>query len=168
MKDLNWKYLKENVYFWDGSWRDIYVQNISIEDWAKWTEFVNKNYRIEWHNDKTETNDNTIDSDVILQFWEGDHDLISTAKIFVDDIQINAHFVTDDEIENDIDPREFKSIEDHEKLMSYLIGISKSLQLPVIITPENSPEFILIEVNGEQVEISKELESPKWPIQIKD
>ena len=167
MKNLDWTYLKENVYFWDGSWRDIYVQNISAADWVNWTEFVNNNYRIEWHNGKTEKNEPKINFDVILQFWKGEHELCSTAKIFVDDIQINAHFFTDEEIENDIDPREFKNIEDHKNLMGYIISISKLLKRPVIITPENCPEIILIKVNGQQIEITKEVDPPKWPIRIK-
>jgi len=69
---------------------------------------------------------------VILQFCKGDQDLCSTAKVHADDIRINAHFFDQQEIENDIDPREFKSIKDHEKLMEYLTGSSTLLNRQVI------------------------------------
>lgn len=36
---------------------------------------------------------------------EGNLDLCSTAKVYVDKIQINAHFFDDSELENDIDPK---------------------------------------------------------------
>ncbi|MGD1845006.1 MAG: hypothetical protein ACFB10_06390 [Salibacteraceae bacterium] len=84
MKDLDWKYLKKTVYFWDGSWRDIYVQNISATDWSKWTEFVNENYRIDWHNEITGKDELKIDFDVILECWKSGHDQYSTAKVFID------------------------------------------------------------------------------------
>ena len=107
---MNWKKLKDKIYFWDGSWRDIYIPNTTEKDWNKWINFVNENYQVDWYNGKAEADQNKIDFNVILEYWNGNHDLCSTAKIFIDKIQINAHFFDDQEIENDIDPREFKSI----------------------------------------------------------
>lgn len=121
---MNWNQLKNKIYVWDGGWLDIYVQNTSSIDWEKWTQYVNQNFRIEWYNGKTENVESRIDFNVIQEFWNGNHDLASTAKVFIDDIQINAHFFEPSEIENDIDPREFRSIDDHHKLIEYLKEIS--------------------------------------------
>ncbi|MEL7146389.1 MAG: hypothetical protein AAFO69_08480 [Bacteroidota bacterium] len=162
MNCVDWTYLQEHVYFCDGSWRDIYVQNASAEDWRIWVDFVNERYRIDWYNGKSDKDEEQIDFDIILQFWQGDPSLCSTARVFVEHIQINAHFFTSDEIENDIDPREFKCIEDHQKLMDYLTAISTLLQRPVVVTPEDFPEMILIEVIGEKIEIVNDLDPPKW------
>ena len=42
-------------------------------------------------------------------------------------------------------------MEDHQKLIKYLKEISNNLGKPVILTPENMSDVILIEVNGDQV-----------------
>ncbi|RKG36603.1 hypothetical protein, partial [Acinetobacter rongchengensis] len=71
----------------------------------------------------------------------------------VDDIQINNHFFTDTRIENDISPTEINSIQDHEKIISYMTNISKALNKTIILTPENEPETILIKVINDFVEL---------------
>jgi len=150
---MEWEKLQEEVYYGDGSWRDIYVKECTINDWSKWVELVNKNYRIDWYNEKTEKGENQIDFGVIKEYWNGNKDLVSTAKIFIDNIQINAHFFDDTEIENDIDPSEFNSIEDHNKLVRYLKLLSATCGKSVFVTPENCPEIILLKVENGEVEI---------------
>lgn len=108
---MNWTDLKNKIYYWDGSWRDIYVLQTNRGDWKKWSEYVNKNYRIDWFNSKSYKDENLIDFNVIEEFWSGNRDLCSTAKIFIGKIQINAHFFDEAEMENDIDPREFNLIQ---------------------------------------------------------
>jgi len=165
---MNWKQLKNKIYNWDGGWLDIYVHDISIEDWNKWTQYVNQNFKIDWFNGKTEENESKIDFSVIQEHWAGNHDLCSTAKVYIENnIQVNAHFFDDTEIENDIDPREFKSINDHNKLIEYLKGISKSIEREVNVTPENCPEIILMKIKGEIVEIYTDSEPKEWPVRIK-
>lgn len=161
---MSWAFLKENVYFWDGSWRDIYIQNINSSDWAKYIEFVNQKYPIKWYNEKTELEHSKIDFEPIRRFWEGDRELCSTAKIFLDDLQVNCHFFDKSEIENDIDPREFNTMEHHDKLMKYLTEVSNLLKKPVIITPENFAEIVLIRIDGNEVYLEAKTNPPKWGI----
>ena len=148
---MNWTQLKNSIYNWDGSWRDIYVKNTTSKDWEKWVQFVNSNFEIKWHNANLKRDEPKIDFNVIQEYWRGNTELISTAQIFLDKIQINSHFFGNDEIENDLDPREFRSMEDHQKLIKYLKGVSKHLGKPVFLTPENNIDIILIEVNGDKV-----------------
>lgn len=150
---MNWKTLKSEIYYWDGSWRDIYVKNTKLEDWKRWIDLVNENYRIDWYNGKTNLSETKIKVDVIKEYWNGNGDLCSTANVYLDNLQLNAHFFDESEIENDIDPREFKSLDDHEKLIEYLKAISKVCKKEVIVTPENCPEFVLIRVNGDNLEL---------------
>ncbi len=164
---MNWNQLKSKIYVWDGGWLDIYVHNITRTDWQKWVQYVNQNYRIDWYNGRTERDETKIDFSVIEDFWDGNPDLTSTAKIFIDNIQVNAHFFDDTEIENDIDPREFKTIEDHNKLIDYLKDLSETLDREVTLTPENCPEIILMKINGNSIEIRTDTETEKWPIRIK-
>lgn len=107
-----------------------------------------------WYNGKREQDENKIDFSVIKEYWGGNGDLVSTAKLFLGEIQINTHFFTDTEIECDIDPREFKSIEDHYKLMDFLIKLSEVIRKTVYVTPENCPEIKLITIDGKNVNLN--------------
>jgi len=165
---MDWNQLKDTIYVWDGGWLDIYVHGTSAKDWEKWTHYVNQNFKIDWFNGKTERDESKIDFTVIQEYWDGNHNLCSTAKVFIDDnIQVNAHFFDDEEIENDIDPREFKSIDDHNKLIEFLKRLSNELAKEVTVTPENCPEIVLMKINGESVDINLEGEPKKWPLRIK-
>ena len=164
---MNWKELKEKIYYWDGSWRDIYVLHTNRSDWKIWVDYVNENYRIDWFNGKADKDENQIDFTVVEDFWKGNHDLCSTAKVFIDKIQINAHFFDNTEMENDIDPGEFNSIEDHDKLIKYMSDLSILLDKEVILTPENEHETILLKINKDVIEFSKEIDPTKWKIRTR-
>lgn len=143
---MTWYELKKNIYYWDGSLRDIYVLHANQTDWRKWIDYVNEHYLIDWFNGKTGKNCNNIDFNTIEAYWNGMHTLSSLAKVFINKTQINAHFFDDMEIENDIDPRDFNSIENHDQLIKYLVELSILLDKEVILTPENEKETILIKI----------------------
>ena len=164
---MNWADLKDKIYYWDGSWRDIYVLHTSRADWKIWVDYVNKNYRIGWHNAKADKDENQIDFGVIKEYWSGNHDLCSTANVFIDKIQINAHFFDDNEMENDIDPREFNSMEDHNKLIKYMVDLSTLLDKEIILTPENEHETILFKVYKNNIEFSKNIDPTQWKLKIR-
>lgn len=150
---MNWAELKNKIYYCDGSLRDIYVLETNIDDNKQWTEFVNNVYKINWFNGLTQTYERQIDFGVVRGYLNREHDLCSRASIFVDKIQVNNHFFTDTRIENDISPTEINSIQDHEKIISYMVNISKALNKTIILTPENEPEAILIKVTNGFVEL---------------
>lgn len=153
---MNWVELKDKIYFFDGSWRDIYVLNASKSDWKKWVDYVNQNYLVDWFNPITSRNENKIEFNVIEEYWDSNNGLGSTANVFIGNIQINAHFFVDTEIENDIDPSEFNSIDDHNKLMKYMKDLSILLNKEVILTLENCHEITLIKVFKSNIELSKD------------
>lgn len=158
---MKWTELKEKIYHWDGSWRDIYVLHTKRSDWKIWVDYVNENYRIDWFNGKADKDENQIDFTVVEDFWSNNHDLCSTAKVFIDKIQINAHFFDETEMENVIDPREFNSIDDHDKLIKYMSDLSILLDKEVILTPENEHETILFKINKDVIEFSNEIDPTK-------
>ncbi len=150
--DKKWDELKDQIYYWDGSWRDLYILNTNKEDWIKWVKYVNQHYIVNWYNGKTGIEENQINYDVIKEYFDREHDLCSTAKIFIDKIQINCHFFSESEIENDIDPREINSLKDHEHVLKYMTDLSTILNKEVILTPESEPEVILMNVNEQHQE----------------
>lgn len=142
---MHWKELKNQIYFEDGTLRDIYVLNTNIEDWEKWVDMVNKKYRVEFWDGKTDLKIDRIDFVTVKEYWDlnGQRETI-TATIYLGSITVNCHFFDDSEIENDIDPREFKSEDDHIKLIHYLNDISISLGREVIVTDESIRDSVLI------------------------
>ena len=142
---IDWRELKNKIYYLDGSLRDIYIHGTTRDDWQKWVDFVNENYKISVRADHLNSKE-IIDFARIIDYWNGDQENYSTATVHIDNININCHFFCEEEIENDVSPKEINSIEDHNKLMSYMTKLSKLLNKVVILTPENTPEIILFSV----------------------
>ncbi|MES2837827.1 MAG: hypothetical protein V4667_09915 [Bacteroidota bacterium] len=151
---MNWIELKQKIYYCDGSLRDIYVLQTSVDDNKKLTEYVNKNYPLKWSNNLNQTEEDKIDFNIIKLFWEGNLNLFSTVKVLINKVQVNNHFFAPNEIENDVDPREVNSLDDHKNIISYMSDLSNLLNKPVILTPENEQGTILIKVTKNSVEYS--------------
>lgn len=151
---LNWKELNKDIYYWDGSWRDIYISDTDRSDWKVFVDFINDQFEIKWFNESTQKTESKIDFDRIIEFWDKKIDRNNTANIYLDNIQINTHFFTETEIECDIDPREFNGIVDHKKLMELLIKLSIRLNKRISITPENCPEIKLIGIDNNKISIN--------------
>lgn len=146
-----WNELKQKIYSEDGSLRDIYVLNTNIDDWRKLSDYVNTNYAVQFN--ASDVVKDKIDIDHILKCWNGNEDEWASARIKLSDtININTHFFCLDTIEQDIDPREFNSIEDHQVLMQYMQGLFDTLGKPVLLTAENVQEAVCIRVDCEDVE----------------
>lgn len=153
---MNWIDLKNIIYYEDGSWRDIYVVETNRLDWKKWSDYINKNHIVNWFNAKRQRNEKEIDFKVIEEFWNGNKYISSTAQIFIGKIQINAHFFDETEIENDINPKEFNSLDEHNNLVKYMSKISTLLDKEVILTRENEDQEVLMKVNRGRIEIVTE------------
>lgn len=59
--------------------------------------------------------------------------------------------LSEEEIENDFDPRGITSMEDHIKLLNYLTEVSKALGKKVIVTAKNEPQSICISVETNDI-----------------
>ncbi|SHM26877.1 hypothetical protein [Chryseobacterium polytrichastri] len=137
---MDWQYLKDNIYFSDGSLRDIYVLNISRLDWLKWIDFINENFEVRFTycdivGDLKSSNQ--IISKYIFDYWDNVSEFVVTATIMIGEIILNCYFFTEVEIENDITPKEIKSLDDHNQIIDYLKSVSKILNKEVILTAEN-------------------------------
>lgn len=66
---INWEELKGQVYYEDGSLRDIYVLSTTAEDWMKWTDWIRRSsYRFEWYDPAVEQFVDYID---FRPYWIG-------------------------------------------------------------------------------------------------
>ncbi len=150
-----WEELRTGVYEIDGSWRDVYVLDATREDWQKWISYVNRHYPVRWEaEDHLEGKPlDAIDAAYIERRWDaGAEALAIWGNVFLENIRLNCHFFTHTQIENDLDPSEIRSMEDHHRLVGYLVAISSALQKEVIVTGENCPECVCIRVNGSDIQ----------------
>jgi hypothetical protein len=150
---MEWETLKEKIYYWDGSWLDIYVQNANQDDWKKWLDFVNDKYQVSFYNGKTGRKENKISFTTVKDHWDGNSELMNDAIIKLGAINVKCHFFVCTEIEMDFDPGEVKGIEEHNALLEYMIEVSKLLGKKIILTPENSPDLVHISVEKGEVRI---------------
>ncbi len=156
---MDWQSIKRTVYFCDGSLRDLYVLNVTNDDWRKWIELVNENYPLTFHDWRNKREAFIIDYDRVAAYMSNEDDTCVDVSIKVGCMTVKCYFAGDDEIENDIDPCEVVSIDDHLRIVQYMITVSKRLNKPVIMTIENarattdSKEDILMQVAGEYVTV---------------
>lgn len=150
----DWNKIKDEVYYWDGSWRDIYVLDSTQEDWDKWIELINQNYQVEFNNGRTEQKEDRINKQVVFDYWAGNTNLLNNATIKIGNIIIKCYFFTEHEIENDIDPREIVTADEHKMLLDYLISVSNALSKRVVLTAESQPESIYLSVHQDDIQIN--------------
>jgi hypothetical protein len=147
----DWRTLKNKIYFEDGSLRDIYVFGTDIHDWRKWADLMNEKYKVEFYDAKTELTKDKIDFGTVEECWTQKDSEWITATIKLGTVNIRCHFFIDSEIENDIDPRELKSLDDHSNVLKYLRDISVTLDKDVFVTTENTEDDKLISVRKNEV-----------------
>lgn len=144
----NWNEIKW-IFEPDGSLRDIYVQNVSIEDWGKLIDLLNSKYIVRFGVNGEDTNPNQIDKEYVIEYLQDESGKMESksVSIDIDHITMNCHFFMPDQIEFDIDPTEINSIEDFEKIENFMVEVSKLLENQVTLTAENSPKFPLIKID---------------------
>jgi len=148
-----WNKAKECVYYWDGSWRDIYVLDTTLDHWSKWIDLINEKYSVEFYNGQTQQVEPIIDKRAVFDYLKGESDLLNSATVEIGSVSVKCHFFTETEIENDIDPREVVTIEDHNRLVEYFVDMSKLLNKEVVITAENQRDIICMSVDKEVISL---------------
>jgi hypothetical protein len=148
---MRWEELKTQIYHEDGSLRDIFIRNVNRNDWKHWADYVNSNNKVDFEIRNVVVSDK-INFDAIVTFWEGQIQECPFASIYLNNVIVKIYF-DESEIEMDIDPREIKTIKDHETFLGYLKNISTLLGKSIEVTEENAqdPKEVLIIINGEQV-----------------
>jgi hypothetical protein len=114
------------------------VQETSLADWDRLISYVKRSglpFRLAGNDAEIELPD---DAGEIFQMHET---LLPTLKIDPDGLRINCHFLGVDEIEMDFDVRDFETRERIDALSSFIAGLGRHLDKPVIVTYENSPHL---------------------------
>ncbi|SIR50971.1 hypothetical protein [Pontibacter lucknowensis] len=144
----NWKSIKEEIYYEDGSLRDIYVFDTNKEDWKAWGSLINEKYKVEFFNGRTQQVEDRINVEELLKYFSAPEDFkdVNKARIKLGKVTIICQLHYESEMESDIDPKEVKSEEDHHAILEYLKTVASTLKKKVVVTSEMEPEDILLEV----------------------
>lgn len=60
------------------------------------------------------------------------------------EVQVNLHFFRSDDIEFDIDPADVCEPEDWQALARFMLWLAEAAERPVVLTPENTPDDIML------------------------
>ena len=137
------------IFEYNGSLRDIYVQDISLDDWRKLIDFLNDTYKLKYGITGEEKDSKQIDKDYIIRYLTDNSGEMESKSVTIDldGVNINCHFFLPDQIEFDIDPREIKSIEDYKKIEGFMISVSDALSNQVTLTGDNEIKYPLIKID---------------------
>lgn len=139
----NWNDIKW-IFEPDGGLIDIYVQEVSLNEWEKIIDLINKKYKVNFGDAREK-----IDKQYVIEYLRDEKGEIEykIASIVLGTIKLNCHFFLEDQIEFDIDPAEINSIEDFILIESFMIDISKLINNQITLTSENNPEFPLAKID---------------------
>ena len=139
-ENINW------IFKPDGSLRDIYIQNTSIEDWGKLIDLLNSKYKLKYFSESK------INKEDVLKYLKDETGEMECRTVFIEieNIKINCHFFLIEQIEFDIEPNEIKTKLDFEKVLSFMSLISSTLKKQITLTGENEANFPLVKINSEE------------------
>jgi len=139
-ENINW------IFKPDGSLRDIYVQDTSLNDWGNLIDLLNSEYNLNYFSE------NKIDKDKVYKYLEDETGEVefSTVSIELEKLKINCHFFMIEQIEFDVEPSEIKTQSDFEKILSFMTKVSSALKKQITLTGENDATFPLIKINVEE------------------
>ena len=146
---MKWNEIK-TAFDWDGSRRDIYVLNSSIEDWRKMLDFIRgSNYSFQFYHYEEEQPIPASPN----KLFTGDRAWL--LSLHVKGIAVFSHFFAIDEIELDFDPREVDSLQKATALFEFMRCLGRILEKPVRLTPENTSSYAIFEYDPVEDEIRR-------------
>jgi hypothetical protein len=133
-------FIYREVFYVDGTLRDIYVRGTSEHDWQILLDFLRaSSYPLEFLIDG--------EDQPIPKQAAGLFDLSRKAGITLhidpEHLQINSHFFTPQEIEFNLDPKDFQNEQQVSRLLTFIRAIGCVLNKAIVLTPENCAEFPL-------------------------
>lgn len=134
----------QREFEWDGSLRDIYVLETTIEDWQRLYSVLRSRYDLKYLVDL----ESRPLPDAIEEAFSTQQVASPLLQFIVAGMTVNAHFFTTRQIELDIDPREVSSEVRLGELLDVLRLIGDGLQREVRLTHENDWERPFITYNS--------------------
>ncbi|WDM20734.1 protein export chaperone secb [Paenibacillus polymyxa] len=139
---MNYDEVMSEVFFNDGTLRDIYVLDTETQEWALIFDYLESNeinYRVTIDGLITRIRD-------IAELLKIKKEASIGITIEYSEIDICGHFYEGSVIEFDISPIQIDSEKKVDILMNFLKNLSRKLNKTIIITPEMTMEEVLAQV----------------------
>ena len=122
----------QHAFHQDGSLRDIYIQNVNVEHWERFFDFVRSScFELRYFRDGEAAQLPPSAAHILA-----DKSCAHNLTIDVGGVGICCHFFIADEIELDIDPREVTSLSAVDSVLDFITGLGACLARDVILTEE--------------------------------
>lgn len=135
--------LVHNVFYEDGSLRDIYVFDTTVKDWQCIMDyFISAHVTNTFYVDGEPHSIPKLSTDIFLdrQFmW----------SIEYEGILFNTHFFGVTEIEFDVNPSDVKTADKANHVVMFMTKLAQLTNKAVVLTPENCPESPLFKLNSD-------------------
>jgi hypothetical protein len=129
---------------WDGSLRDIYIRETTLDNWNQFLSVVRETKQYQYFIDGELTQLPTVAVDI---FSKKNHQKL--LLVWVGEAQLNCHFFAEGEIELDLDPRQVMKQENFEAIGQFMEQLAIAIQRSVLLTPENLSEHPIIQYEPE-------------------
>ena len=149
---IRWETCKRafSEFIGEGSLRDIYVLDTTIEDWRTLFAQLQIRFKLSYVVDGTDRQlPLTVD-----EIFATREQACPTLSFLVGDIWVVTHFFTPDEIEFDIAARDVTSQASLDHLLGFLQLIGDTVRRTVLLTPENDERHPCITYNPVQGEFA--------------
>ena len=127
------------VFEVDGGLLDIYVSKTSVSDWDSLISLCSGFGRVTYTRDGEETPLPTSAAKLL-----DDREHSHCMSVELGGPVANIHFFVTDEIELDLDPSEIQSQAALDDVLNFCSKLSQEIERDVRITPESTPETILL------------------------
>lgn len=136
----------QDIFYIDGSLRDIYVLGTSEQDWQILLDFLRtSSYPLEFlvggeHQPLPEQ----VGDIFVMEIEVG-----VSLNIDEEHLALHCHFFTREEIEFDLDPKDFQNEQQVSRLLDFIRAIGQLLNKAVVLTPEGNELFPLFRFDPE-------------------
>jgi hypothetical protein len=122
----------------DEGLRDLYVHGTSLREWQRFLSFLASSaYQLKYTRDGEPEVIPRHAADVFADREPAHH-----LSIQLGAVTVCCYFFTPEEIELDIDPREVRSQQELDIVMSFMSALGATLLHDVILTEENAPDYV--------------------------
>lgn len=135
----------QRAFHQDGSLRDIYVRNVTVDHWEKFLDFLRSSgFGLRYFRDGEATQLPSSAAHILA-----DKSCSHNLAIDVGGVVVCCHFFGTEEIELDIDPRGVTSPSAVDRVLDFMGRLGACLARDVILTEENSPEDVWFRYSSE-------------------
>jgi hypothetical protein len=135
------------VFFRDGSLRDIYILDCGLADWEIAAAFLDREYELRFDGAWT---GGRFPSPIAGLFLRSASSAATLLEISLGEVILCCHFFSEEEIEFDLNPNAVTDIRKAEEVLNFMRGLAGATGKDVILTPENMRKRAMLRVTPGQ------------------